>query len=870
MTTSTWRYAFSGIFFGALTLSISSAMQKLLIGVSLTPQGFIIPLFFGSFIGLLLGLWRRRLHESNLALRIKNNELLHETQERLIAEKELQRVHSLHGLIVNSMAEGIFGMDPQGRVIFANRAALDLLHFREEELLGNCLHEKTHHSRSDGSPYPKKECGLHNTPLQRTIRENEDTFWTSDGKALPVRYVRSALLDGERVIGSVFVFSDETERLRAAKALRASQRRYRSIVQNAPVGIFQSTPQGRYLSANEKMATLLGYETSEELLQQMSDVRTIYAEPRLRDELLRLLDLHGQVKNFEVALRRTDGTAIWTSVNARVVTDSDQCAGYERIYEGFVADITDRIRTEQQLQELNALQQQILACMGEGIFGLDKEARTSFVNPAAAAALGYVPEELLGQPRHAWLRCEVELGLASNNKCPIHETLRDGQPRHNDHGYFMCRDGSVLPVSYTVMPIISNGSVQGVVVNFRDETERKHHEDELTLARDQAEAASWAKSEFLNNMSHELRTPLNGILGMQHLLLSTHLTKEQKQFVEATITSSNRLTSLLGNILELSRLDAGKVVLRREPFSLRESLQSVVQLFDSSFAQKGIALRLRMATSLPERLLGDHVRLQQTLNNLVGNAFKFTDKGKVTIEAYPLPAPNEEQHTILFSVSDTGIGIPDERIACLFEAFSQAESSFQRKYQGAGLGLTIACQLVSLMHGHMSVSSEVGKGTTFYFTAVFGKVPEQEAGADARPQALVVNLERVAPRPLNILLVEDDRVNQISTSKLLKNRGHQVAIRENGKEAIEALKERDFDCILMDIQMPILDGVEATRAIRNGEAGNEKSGVHIIALTGYVLDDERIKFSKAGMDGYLGKPVDFTALERALAEVPMN
>ena len=381
----------------------------------------------------------------------------------------------------------------------------------------------------------------------------------------------------------------------------------------------------------------------------------------------------------------------------------------------------------------------------------------------------------------------------------------------------------------------------------------------LNKAKEQAEAASKTKSLFLANMSHEIRTPLNGILGMLQLLQTTPLSEEQNEYVHAAVRSSSRLTRLLSDILDLSRIEANKISLVQEPFDPAQTLKHTCELFYLTARQSGIDLHCHTGPTLPSRIIGDTTRMQQVLNNLVGNAFKFTSAGSVTLQAQQISQTSPDHSRILFSVADTGIGIPPGKLQTLFEPFCPSDQGYRREYQGAGLGLSICKHLVELMGGTIAVESEVGVGTIVYVSIPFGVVKTPDAAVEEIPRM------RPAPMPvLRVLLVEDDAVNRLSMTKLLERQGHHVTAVEDGKQALASLQHGHFDLIFMDIQMPVMDGVEATLAIRRGDAGAHVANIPIIALTAYAMAGDKEKFLAAGMDDYMAKPIQASELKEIL------
>lgn len=388
--------------------------------------------------------------------------------------------------------------------------------------------------------------------------------------------------------------------------------------------------------------------------------------------------------------------------------------------------------------------------------------------------------------------------------------------------------------------------------------ERRIAESRLSQAKEQAESATQAKTQFLANMSHEIRTPLNGVMGILQLLETSAEGQEQKHFCTLALQSANRLNRLLSDILDLSRVEAGKLHIQSEPFRLHETLVQVLDLFVPTAVQSGMELRHHVDPGVPDSIVGDPIRLQQVLGNLIGNAFKFTTTGYVNVEAYPLPAKHPGQLRIFFSVSDTGCGISDKDLENLFTPFTQVSQGYTKSHQGAGLGLSICKHLVTLMGGNMDVESETGVGTTFSFCVTVGKAlgvavvtAPAEIGASATANG-------------RVLLAEDDEVTQFAVRKLLEKAGYTVSIARNGEEALDLLGAHDFDAVLMDIQMPVMGGIEATRLIRSSATPEAKRSIPIIALTAYAMAGDREKFLDAGMNDYIAKPVQVVELKKAL------
>ncbi len=481
---------------------------------------------------------------------------------------------------------------------------------------------------------------------------------------------------------------------------------------------------------------------------------------------------------------------------------------------------------------------------------LVRDGRIANANLRMAEMFGYGGEEILGldirqffQGRRAF-RVFIERNL---------RLLIDSDVQQVE--YFMRRkDDAIIPCTLSGKAIDPANLAQGTVWVLEDISRRKIAERELKAARSAAEAASVAKGEFLANMSHEIRTPMNGIIGLSNLLLLETLTGGQRERLELIHRSSIRLMTIINDILDFSKLEAGRFELERRPFALRPMLEEVIRPMEPTALRKNLQLRLTIDAAVPKVVVGDQTKLMQVLTNLIDNSLKFTSKGHIAIQVR-LTSDGPADTKLLFEVADTGIGIAPEVQAKVFESFSQADSSHTRRFGGTGLGLSISRGLVELMGGRLWLESEPGRGSRFRFTMDFiNPEPDNPVSEYWAVAQHAEELDRSQGQGARILVAEDEYINKFLIRTLLKEAGFHVTVVENGRAAVDAWRGGIFDCILMDIQMPIMDGYEAVGRIREAEQENEH--IPVIAMTAHAMSGDRQRCLDAGMDDYVAKPID--------------
>ncbi|MCB8977247.1 MAG: response regulator [Ardenticatenaceae bacterium] len=773
-----------------------------------------------------------------------------------------------------------------------------------------------------------------------------------------------------------------------AEQERATLERLNHFLEASTHLIYQTDGQGYFTYANSAALRLLKLNTMADMVgrhyleficpEKRAYLKRFYFQQFRRKERITYQEFRLCTENDE---------EIWIGQNIQPVMSGAEIVGFQAV----ARDITERKNFEEQLQTHRDFAKQILAHMGQGITLVNSQNEFLYVNPAYAQMLGYTQDEIVNKTPFDFVHPNSRDILEKERR------RRQGDTASTYEVALQGKNGRIVPVLVTGTPYQFGRGVQnGSIAVITDLTQQKHLEESLKQARDQALEASRLKSDFLANMSHEIRTPLNGVIGATELLAETALDNEQVEYVDIVKISSNMLLALINDVLDFSKISAGKINLENQPFDLHKAVEDALEIVAQKAAQKGLELAYLVSPDLPLTVIGDIVRVRQILVNLVSNAVKFTEQGEVVVSVEW--AQNEASESVLhFSVRDTGIGIPEAYMPHLFDSFSQVDSSTTRVYGGTGLGLAISKKLAEYMGGTMWVESVIGQGSTFHFTIRLAAAPDntdvfaddmgklagkrllivddnetnrlilirqaeilhmkptaaasaaealmwlnkkrpfdlailnmQMPGMDgyalaeeiralpqyaAMPLILLSSLGQTQPgtaaenlfaahlakpikftalrkilqevygsslgtkrdgcvasatsfthkKPLRILLAEDNNINQKVSMGILAKIGYTADLAADGLQVIQALADHTYDVVLMDIQMPNMDGLKATQHIRSHTPPEQQP--YIVAMTANAVKGDRERFLAAGMDDYISKPLRIESLKEILTNI---
>ncbi len=646
---------------------------------------------------------------------------------------------------------------------------------------------------------------------------------------------------------------DISEKKALAKSLAKSEKYYQHIFALSNDGILIADAEtGKFVDANNRIGTIFGYTMEEFLSLSMPSIHPEKNLPELH-ELFHAM-ARGELRfATNLPCLKKDGSIFYADLNAMALEVNEQ-----KLMVGFFRDVTERRAQELEIRRSHDRLEQALENSGQAWWEWD--IIESFTKASASwwKMMG-LPGDTNENAFPVWLesmhpddRNMVLKGLEDamtsgvSSDTPYRSLDKSGRVR-----WFRSR-GRVIEQDEEGKPLKLAGMIQDI-------TAEKKHEDELLQAKHLADAANKAKSTFLANMSHELRTPMNGVLGLTQLLQETALNDLQQEYLSDIKQCGESLTNILGDILSLATIEAGKLTLHPRPFRLEEIFREIQLLFRSEASRKNIAFHLKISEAICDHQYGDPLRIKQILINLVGNAIKFTHQGSVTLRASS--ECSKEVCILNFSIEDTGIGIAENRQQAIFQAFEQADMSMTRNYGGTGLGLAIVDQLLKLMQGTITLNSIPGEGSVFHVSLPLARSPSINTEANEAAPEFHPNR-----KDLQILVVDDEEINLRVMSSFAAKMASLVASATSGQEALGLFDTQHFDVVFMDVKMPGLDGIETTKRIRQFEEKNNRPASVIIAVTAHALEEDRERCLQAGMDDYIAKPVGLAKLQLMVAK----
>jgi PAS domain S-box-containing protein len=801
------------------------------------------------------------------------------------------------------MAQGLIVLDEAARLEFVNPAFAQMMQSEAEDLIGKTPYDLTHPA---DHPILDKSWERHKAGK---VESFEARMQGADGKEVYALAIGTPRFRDGHFAGTIGVITDLTERRRIEDALRASEAKTRLILDTALDAVIEMDDKGYITGWNRQAEDTFGWSAAEAIGQRLSDtiipqrMRVAHengmrhyektGEGPVLNKRIEIEGWHRKGHEFPLELAvaplKTNGATSFSAfvrdITERKQTEAELREGESRYRELFeqteeaLADSTalfDVSRSLAQLQNLQALLEAVVHSVSTALsadrvtlilVNVEENRIIEFVGGGPGASLiEKIDYDELLEGLSGWVIDKLKPALSLNETDDPREAEQVAARRKQTEA------GSVA-----VVPIIYRQRILGTMTAINRPEQRDFDERNVNLMMAIANQAAVAienaelykraldlartKAEFLANMSHEIRTPLNAVIGLSGLLLDTPLNDQQREYAETARRSGESLLAIINEILDFSKLDAGKVTLEQRPFELRQLIFDMVDLFENEAAGKGIKLQLSVSDSVPPALIGDVTRLRQVLINLLSNAVKFTRRGSVRLSVEAKAGQGSDEYSRLnIQVADTGIGIPSERIDGLFEPFEQADDEVSRQFGGTGLGLAICRQLVEMMGGQIWAESALGEGTVFYVSL---ELPVATlAQIEARKQLSDTPSDLGRKHPLHILLAEDDSVNQMVALHMLQKLGYRADVAGNGYEVLDALERQIYDVVLMDNRMPEMDGVEATRRIRS-EQPLEKQP-YIVAMTASALEGDRERLLEAGMDDYVAKPVMIDKLVEAL------
>lgn len=755
----------------------------------------------------------------------------------------LQASETRLSTILNTAIDGIITINTKGNILSFNAVAEQLFGWKSDEVIGkniNILMPNPHHSNHDG--YLENYLKSGQAKIIGIGREVEGL--RKDGSLFPIRLgIGKVVLSSETLF--VGFITDLTQRKEMETAVREKDEQLQSMMANIPGVAFRCNYDKnwsmQFISA--PVFQLTGWQAKDFLDGSIhfSDITNAEDATKIFSAIQPAIQNH---KHYTVEYRITDrhGEEKWVSEFGSGIYDENNNIV---MLDGVIIDITESKRR-------NAAYQGIVrainysTCIAE--FSVDGFILTA--NQNFLSLLGFTLDEIVGCHHSIFCSDQDVKSVRYKNKW---QSLRNGEFVHGEF-LRLGKDKREIWINASYSPVKDlDNKINKVIMFMIDITERKKMENDLREAKNTAEQAASVKSTFLANMSHEIRTPMNAIIGFSELMMDTEMMPEQQSYMSTINNSAKSLLHLLNDILDSAKLEKGMLELESFDFSMSELVDSVISTLWLQVRKKELDLQLDISDDVSGYYYGSVHRIRQVLMNLLGNAIKFTDSGYVQLKVYAI-----DKDLVRFDVIDTGIGIAEDRLTAIFEPFTQADASMSRRFGGTGLGTTISKQLVEIMGGTISATSQIGKGSCFGITLPLQKGTKKEH----LPLDKINNLP-----PMQILVADDILQNRDLLQIILTRLGHQVTLVSNGEEALEQFTNHMFDIILMDVQMPKVDGLTATRKIRALEKESNSTATPIIALTASVLEEDRVAAKEAGMDGFSTKPIELAQLTREMARV---
>lgn len=785
-------------------------------------------------------------HYEGRIIRYSNHEVLaiirDTTEERKVAQ-EAKEKNDFIKLVMESSPSLIYVKDGKGNFKLANQEVAKLFNRSIDEI----LQEKEHNL------IPNPEDVANFADIDRRVIEEcreivtEDRFTRPDGEEVWFKTVKRPLITSDGEVHVLGISTDITAQRQANQLLEKSEELHRLLSENSKDVISLHELDGRYTYISKGVEEMLGY-TVNEMVGNMPR-KVIYPDDlKLLQHAFELVIKQKKNHTVEHRLLRKDGTHLWVETNLKPVLDDD---GTIVRVQSSARDVSIRRKNAEALKSSEKKYRDLINYSQAYICTHDMNGIVLSVNPYLRNMLGYAEEEMVGK--------EIKSFFPKSHQANFSQYVARFEQSKVVDGVLaiLNKEKEMRYLFYQNYKVEEPGKEPYIIGIAQDITDRLHSEQELKQAKEAAEESARVKENFLANMSHEIRTPMNGILGMTGLLQKTNLDNMQSNYLKVIRQSAENLLVVINDILDIAKIEAGKLEIEHIPFNLEEIIRNAYQTMTYKAEEKEIAYRLEPLEMTYPILVGDPYRLNQVLLNLLNNAIKFTDEGCVTLKC---KIKNETAHTLTIqvSVTDTGIGIPESKQALIFDGFTQAYSSITRKYGGSGLGLSICKNLVEMQQGTIWVDSKEGKGSTFTFELTYAKseVQQPEIKDDK-----AIDFDSLST--LRVLIAEDNEINILLAQAILQGWRFEVDVARNGLEAVQLVQQHNYDVILMDIQMPEMSGIDATQLIRSNSDPN-KANIPIIALTANALKGDSDKYLSAGMNDYISKPFEEEQLYQKL------